>query len=789
MQQKPLILALIAVAATGSAVAADTASTDGELVEIVITAQKRTERLSDVPVAASVVSPIVLARDNVGDISDLNNIVPSVNMAGTFNGRVPIGIRGISSNANESTIGIASGVAILVDGVPVPSDSQSGNQLEDIKAVEVLKGPQATLGGRTASAGVINIVTRGPSDQLTADVSSTVTSDGEERVNGFLAGPILNGLEGSLSVYGNVRKFPIINEYNDDHSNQHNNGARGKFLIKPTDDLDILLTADYHTSNSNGSNFVYRYITPGAYLLFGTTPPPLPPPVVNAVSQAAVLAGVSPSARNEFYNSPVLDSGSRIKDLNFAVDVNYRIGDFTLGSTTAFQHETQENIQDLFVNSSYFSNSLRDAFAAIIGPFPGTPGTWADFNNTQYQDIDVKQTSQEFKLLSPTDRPISYLVGLFFSDQKVNLATGRTFTPAETDYDVSTDTKTYDIYGRATWQVATDLSLITGLRYNSDHLSYGYSQIGAPVGSANSDKSSAGVGDLTLQYKFTPHSMVYGTYARGYAPKVFNTGIYSGGNAVAPLMPLDATGQEHINHFEVGTKNTFLDQRLTVDAALFYTVYLHYQVQTAASIAGNPAPIEALDSAGKAKTEGFELDAAYAATNLLRLDFSMSYIDAEFVDYKNAPCWGNGQQQTPSLGCNPDPEVAGQTIQNVSGRTMPDSPRFKETFGAEQRLPLGDTRYEAVFGGTYTYRTRAQFQPDQNPATVQGGFGLLNLSVGVRDTSGKYSITAFCNNVTDHFYATDIEDFWNSPWNSNTAVQQPARDAKRYFGVRFNASL
>ena len=789
MQHTPLILALIAVSATGSALAADTPSTGGELAEIVITAQKRTERLSDVPVAASVVAPSALARNNVGDISDLNNVVPSVNMAGTFNGRVPIGIRGISSNANESTVGIASGVAILIDGVPVPSDSQSGNQLEDVKAVEVLKGPQATLGGRTASAGVINIVTRGPTDKLTADVSATVTSDGEERVNGFFAGPIMNGLEGSLSVYGNVRKFPIINEVNDDHSNQHNNGARGKLLFKPTDDLDILLTADYNTSNSSGSNFTYRSVTPGAFLLFGTTPPPLPPPVVNTLSQAAVLTGVNPSARNQFYNSPVLDSGSRIKNLNFTVDVNYRIGDFTLGSTTAFQHETQENIQDLFVNSSYFSNNFRDAFAAIIGPIPGSPGTWADFNNTQYQAIDVKQTSQEFKLLSPIDQPISYLVGVFFSDQKVDLGTGRTFTPAETHYDVATDTKTYDIYGRVTWRVASDTSVISGLRYNSDHLSYGYSQIDGATDSANSNKSSALVGDLTLQHKFTPRSMVYATYARGYAPKVFNTGIYSGGNAVAPTLPLEATGQEHINHFEIGTKNTFLDQRLTVDAALFYTVYSHYQVQTAASIEGNPAPIEALDSAGKAKTQGLEMDTAYAVNNLLRLDLSMSYIDAKFVDYKNAPCWGNGVIQTPALGCNADPNVPGQTIQDVSGRTMPNTPRFKETFGAEQRLPLGDTRYEAVFGGTYSYRTRAQFQPDQNPATIQSGFGLLNLSVGMRESSGRYSITAFCNNVTDHFYASDIEDFWNSPWNSNTVVQQPARDAKRYFGVRFNASL
>src|SRR5580704_2669507 len=147
-----------------------------QLEEIVITAQKRSERLSDTPVAASVVSASELASMNAGDIVDLNKLVRSVDLVGSFNGRVPLGIRGISSNANEATIGLASGVAIMLDGVPIPSDAVTGNQLEDVKNIEVLKGPQATLGGRTAAAGVINIVTRTPTDQLAGDVNVTATN-------------------------------------------------------------------------------------------------------------------------------------------------------------------------------------------------------------------------------------------------------------------------------------------------------------------------------------------------------------------------------------------------------------------------------------------------------------------------------------------------------------------------------------------------------------------------------------------------------------------------------------
>jgi iron complex outermembrane receptor protein len=761
------------------------AESDGPLAEIVITAQKRTEKLSEVPVSAAVLSNDALQRINAGDISDLNNLDPSVDLVGSFNGRVPLGIRGISSNANEATVGLSSGVAIMIDGVPVPSDSNAGNQLEDIKSVEILKGPQATLGGRTAAAGIINIVTRGPTSEAHGDISVTATSDHEYRFNGFIGGPITGILLGSVSVYGNKREFPITNLFDGDKSDQDNGGFRGKLLIKPSQDLDVTLTGAYQRSKSSGDNFAYTYITPGSFLLFGTSPPPLPPPVLATLSQGAVLAGVTPSMTNQTINTPVTSS-SDAKDTMASVNIDYRLGDLTLSSTTAYQRETQFNIQDIFVNSSFYSNNFRDAFAAIIGTPPGSPGTWATFNNTQTQDITVTQTSQEFRLASSPDQPLNYVAGLFFSDSKVDLITARTFTPAETDYDVESTTKTYDIYGRATWKFPSATSLIAGLRFNHDVLSYTYDQLdGGGIHTANSDSSNAVVGDIGVQQQLAPHSMVYATYSRGYAPRVFNTGVYSGGNATAPSAALPITPQEHIDSFEIGSKGLYLDQRLQLNASLFYTVYKNYQVQTSESIPGQVAPILGLSPAGKARTEGLEIDSVYAATSLTRIGINLALIDAKFIDYKGAPCWGNGVTQTDALGCT------GTTTrsQDVSGKTMPDSPRFKGDLFAEQKVPFGASTWEGVFGGTYAYRTRTQFQPDQNPQSIQGAFGLLNLNFAVRERSGKYAITAFVDNVTNHHYYVDLEDFWSGPWNANTVVGQPARDANRFYGVRLQAGF
>jgi iron complex outermembrane receptor protein len=785
-------LALSASAADTTAPGPADSSSGPQLEEIVITAQKRTERLSDVPVAASVVSGSQLASMNAGDIVDLDKLVPSVDLVGSFNGRVPYGIRGISSNANEATVGLASGVGIMIDGISIPSDADAANQMEDIKDIEVLKGPQATLGGRTAAAGVINMVSRSPTDQLTADVSTTATNDHEYRFNGFVGGPIAENLLGSVSVYGNKREFPINNIHTGTDSDQQNSGIRAKLLIKATDALDITLMADYQKSKSEGPNFVYTYITPGAYLLFGTSPPPLPPFVTGTLSQAAVLAGVTPSMTNNTANTVVTESAN-VSDQIYSINLDYHVGGLTLSSTTAYLHEHQFNYQDIFVNSSFYSNNFRTAFSSLFlpgPPPPGSPGTWATFYNEQTQDIVVNQTSQEFKVVSSLDQPVSFVAGLFYSDQTVDMVADRDFTPAETDYDVHTDTKTYDIYGRATWRFLPSTSLVAGLRYNKDELSYSYQQLGGNgnIYTANSDNSDIVVGDISLQQKFTPSWMGYATYARGYAPNVFNTGIYSGGNAVAPTVPVPVTGQEHIDHYEIGSKGEYLDHRLQVNAAAFYTLYKNYQVQNTESIPGNVAPIEGLTTAGKARTEGLEIDSVFAATQLLRITLDLAFINAKFVDYKQAPCWGNGVTQTPALGCNPVPGT-NSTSQNVSGDTMPDAPRFKGTLFVEQRLPLGDSGFEGVLGGNYAYRSKTQFQPDQNPETIQGSFGVLDLSVGLRPKSGKWSVTAFSNNVTNHHYYVDMEDFWSGPWNSNAVVGQPARDFNRYFGIRLEAKL
>ncbi len=767
------------------------AADSGGLEEVVITAQKRTERLQDIPVSAAVISADTINKYNAGDISDLNRLVPSVNLNGTINGRVPMGMRGISTVQSEFNVGLASGVAIQIDGVPVPSDSRAANALEDVTGVEVLKGPQGTLGGRAAAQGMINMVTHKPTDTLTGGLNATVTNDDEYRLNGFISGPMSSKVDYSLAGYFTSRTFPITNTHLNKNTEEAVYGARGKLLFKPTENLDITLMARVGKDNSTGFNFVYTHLAPGVCLLIGGCPPSGTPGFpFGFLEQDVLLPGITPSFNNLKYSSPI-DVYSDVSDRDFSMDIQYRIGNLTLGSTTAYQHEVQTNVQDLFAVDSFFFNQFSDALVGIGAiPAPGFP----PFDNTQTQFIDVKQLSQEFKLASPTDQDFSYVAGLFYSDNKVALQLKRDLLAALDNTDVRPDTKSTALYARSTWKFTPDNRLITGLRYNYDQVNYTYAQssydesfpppkLHFGLSQTDSHSESTLVGDVGLQHNYSRDVMTYVTYSRGYAPAVFNL--------AEPLLPLPATGvtskvslakRTAIDSLELGSKGTYLNNRLTFNAALFYTKYKNFQVQ--AVIPNNSInPPSTLVNAG-AETKGLEVDLAFAATNHLRVNLNAAYIDAVLKDFRNAPCYSPEVVLAPGAF----PSYCPTGLQDVSGKPMPNAPKFKYTLGLEQRIPLGER--DITLGANYSYRDSAQMLADQNPDAVMPSIGILNLSVGYHAAGGKTSVTLFANNVTNKVYYTDLEDFWSGPWGGTSAVVgQPARDAKRYVGLRFSTGF
>ena len=269
--------------------------------------------------------------------------------------------------------------------------------------------------------------------------------------------------------------------------------------------------------------------------------------------------------------------------------------------------------------------------------------------------------------------------------------------------------------------------------------------------------------------------MLFRSVARGYKPRAYNTAQTLSSDD--PIAPVD---RENIQHLEAGSKMILLGGALSINTALFNTDYKNYQVQ----VYDTTSVVEKLklSNAGAARTTGFEFDASLAANSATHLTASAAWIDARFISYKTAPCYPG---QTEAQGCTPS---ATGPVQDVSGKPMPDSPKFKLTLGADHFIAQQLVPWDLRVNAQYAWRTHANFQADQNPYTVQGPFGILNLGASATSPDGRYAVSLFVNNVTNRFYNANEEDFFSGLWGgtANAVIGEPARDARRYGGIRLN---
>jgi iron complex outermembrane receptor protein len=766
----PALTALTAVLlASTTTYTANAQSTEPEsdgpaLEEIVVTAQKRTEKLSDVTVSAAVMSAEGLVKSGVANLDDLGKAIPSL-VAAPSSGTARSGftMRGISTTV--LTPGAPSGVAIMIDGVTLAPESMAARQLSDIESVEVLRGPQATLGGRTASAGVVNLVTQAPSDVFSANVAVTVTDDNERRVQGFVTGPLADTLDFSLSGYDSSTEFPTKNLANGEHDRERAHGGRGKLLFKPSDNLDVTLSAAVAEMKNRGTFSNYIQIDPTANFRGSALIP-----------QSVALPGITVSRDNLDYNvigSPFMEG----KDRLYSLVVNYKLGEFTLSSITARQEEDRTLLFDLY-------DEAADSATLLIGP----PFSW-DMKQTTV--FNVRTTSQEFKLVSPQLGFVNFLAGLYFDHDETDFDFVRaSFTnngagpPPFSGYRVP-DTKTYALYARAEWTLLPDkLELITGARVNRDEIEYLYNlRNNAPPGPqivaftrTGSSAENTTVGDLTLRYRVTPDVMTYASYTRGYKPAIWNLD-----GTVTPTNTFVPVKREDVTSYELGLKGSFLDNTLSLNAAVFDTVYTNFQVQTF-----DPNAVSAtfaIANAGKAHSRGVELDGRAALPAEFRVTASIAYIDAKFDKYAAANCYGT---QTAAQGCLTAP--SGNRYQVMNGRKLPNAPEWKGTIGLEKIIRL-EAPFDLTLNGTYMYQTEVMFDPNLSPFAVQDAYGILNFNIGIIDRDERYSVTAFVNNALDERYVSGITD-QTARWGNKLALTGNwSRDAQRYAGLRLGVKF
>lgn len=689
---------------------------------IIVTAQKREQNLQDVPVSVAVLSSAALTANRVNGIDQLSLISPSINFTNSANTRGQgVSIRGIGT-LNFSD-GVEPSVSTVIDGVVISRSAAAFFDFSDLERVEVLRGPQGTLFGKNASAGVISVVTQKPdlnANRLDASVSYG-TFNGV-RLKGSASAVLDPGrLALRISGFRSTADGIITNLYNGRKLNNTNSwGLRGKLLWQPDSDTSVYLTGDYGQNNRDCCVSTVRSFLPTTTYYNGQT-------------RAALLAGQSLGPVNRTVN----------------IDGN------------AFGHQTTGGAS-LEVDSKLLGQTLtsisayREFFDYDNNDTDGTQLPIYNINNAlQHQ----KQFTQELRLNSPAHQRLEYVLGLFYSWQNTKTTTqvqgnGNTvlapgaFLGSQVDRGITN--RNGAAFGQLTYHLTEPLSLIGGFRLTTESAQADFARSIIHGASAASPLSGGAyvAPDLRsthtdfsykagAQYKLTPNAMAYLTYTRGYKGPAVN--LLNNLTAATVNAGLAILKPEIAHNLEGGLRTQFFNRKLTLNLTGFHETFTNFQAQTYNTLLSTFA----LTNAGKLTSNGAEIEAILHPADGLNLSGNLAYTDTS-IEGLVVACYAG---QTAAQDCV-------SSKQDVTGQALLNAPKWAYTLGADYSRNLNATlRAKATLG--YTYRSSVFFAY-RDPNTVQSGYGLLNGSLGVETSDHRYRLSVWAKNITNRHFATAI---------------------------------
>ncbi len=771
------LAAFAAPALAQTAPAADPAAEadDAAPGEIVVTAQKRSESLQRVPLAVSVLSGESLAQSSRPSIESAAQMVPSLNFlkSGTTLNQT-IFLRGVGT-ATFSIAGEPS-VSTVVDGVVYARSGEAFSDLVDIKQMEVLRGPQGTLFGKNASAGVINITTLMPEHKLGGSVEASYFDRNEFRLKGAINLPLGDDLAARMTAFygdydGNIRNL-TTNQWVNGYKHW---GLRGQLLYDPGNNLKLYFAADYHKNNDD---CCADLIGTRTATLTGTT-------VAYNTTSPVFTALPTPLFANTRQVRQNLVTSTKEEGWGMSMQADVGVGENTLTSITAYRKYDNTEIRDGdWLDRAYTStNGLTTTnFGQLHDSGPQTSNTF----------------TQELRLTSPGNQPLSWVVGGFYSRAKseriftrsdevcapivgapINVlipcgsanALPSTFPTATADF--GSTFKNFALFGQATARATDNFRVIMGIRYSHDELSVFHSRnttlagpgiqpsfpvtgtgTGAPatVFTASTKKDNVS-GKVALQADLSRNVIAYASYARGYKGPAFNV-----------FFNLTATGTNVIeaetsDAFELGLKNTLLDGKLTLNIAGFYAKYHNFQANNPDLVAG--VPVTRFTNAGEVSTRGVELDMNFRPARDFTISGGVAYTDAHVNKFKAAP---------------------GATAIVPAGTPLGFAPKWKGSLAMDYRVRTGGFADVALGGQMSFQSSQLELFSDvllKRLVGTQPGYALVNLQIGLVDPDDKWKLTFQVRNVFDQAYAAAIPD--TGPAGSYR--YQIPRDVDRYWGV------
>jgi iron complex outermembrane recepter protein len=580
----PSVMALAFCALSAQAQAQE-AEAEGGLEEIVVTAQKRTQNVQDVPVAVSVTTAADIERLQVSNVESLQYSTPSLVVSGGDPSRKRFGIRGISDGSRNP--GFDNRIGVYVDGVWVGRSAASNQGVLDLSSIEVLRGPQGTLFGKNTVAGAISINTVRPQEGFGGYVEGEIGNYDQRQIRGTVNLGFSEIAAARISGSYTKRDGFTQNVFNGlDYDNRNDYNLRGQFQIKASD-TTLYIAADTAKMKSRATAGGERLPDPLA---------PLPRQI----------------SHNELQNY-VIDYGG----LSGQVDQVFGNGG-KLTSITAFR-------------TSKLDGSADEDFSP------------ANVAATNVAFEDTSHFSQELRYASDNDGAFDYLIGLYLLDQRVKgagaaFAFARALNPlappifVNARHDSKVNTTTYAAFVHANYRPTEKLELTVGARLTKDKKSIDYrisDQSGLFTnGALKDDRSRTDFSPtVSLNYRATDDVMAYARYARGFKSGGWNADF------VRSIPDIDFD-DESVDAFELGLKSTLFDRRLRVNIAAYLSKHKDYQVFSFVQLSNGGTALN-VSNAGRLTSKGFEIEAEAAPTDWLTVFANYGYNDSTFDSFKD----------------------------------------------------------------------------------------------------------------------------------------------------------
>jgi iron complex outermembrane receptor protein len=727
-----------------SATASDVPNNNDVLQTVTVESRRRSEDAQQVPTAMSVLGAQTLEEQRLYRLQDLQQAMPSVNVAFMHARQSSLSIRGLGNN--PASDGLEGSAGIYLDNVYLGRPGMAVMDLLDIEQIELLRGPQGTLFGKNTTAGVLNITTRRPSSTPQGSFATSVGEDGYTQNQASFSGPLNDTLTGRIAAYKTHENGYVKNEYGG-HTlgGGMRQGVRGQLLFQPSDDFNLRWLADYHEEDSSA----------GTRSLFSTGP------TINGINryeQRAAAVGAT------------LVDGRRV---NLDADQN----------VTVFQGGT--SLEANWTLSSDYTLTSISAYR------------WWDFTprNDDELNVDVmdnvgqsardKQYSQEIRLASPVGEHFDYVLGAYYFRQEMSnkvftdygpLADTWNGTPQGALNNVASvghgdvDTDSFATFAQGTWHLTPQLDFSLGVRGTYERKLAQVTR-NAPVGGANVSGAAAAAragrlgaydsGDLSL-YSFSPSalaSLAWHVSDQVLAYASLSHGEKSGGVnlsvASAPVAGADSLliGSERANDAELGFKTTLLDQRLLLNANLFWTVVHGYQTNAYDDV----NLTSYLTNAGTVRSRGLEVDSSWRPVSGLTINLNGAFNDVRYLSYEDAPC-------PAEVALRPGAPAAC----DLSGHAVVGASKWIFNTNTSYQWSLHNGLQPYV-NGSYAWRSHAVGTVDDSRDAQLPGYGLVNLSSGVRGDwgNGQWDVSLWLKNAFDKTYYTTL---WNSPNGAYTGV-------------------